>query len=148
MAGARKPPKQKPAAVRKQKPAAAEPLSAVDVFQDAQPGPQRAIIAALRATVKAAVPRATERIRWGQPVYELGGPFAYLRSARAHVTLGFWRGVELEGQGFRGLAGDGERMRHLTFSSLADLDRRTLTRILTAAAALNRRRGDPTRSSG
>src|SRR5688500_17327769 len=41
----------------------------VDIFQNAQPMPQRAIMAALRETVKTTVPDAIESVKWGQPVF-------------------------------------------------------------------------------
>ena len=118
----------------------------VDVFQNAQPMPQRAIIAALRETVKTTVPDAIESIKWGQPVFELNGPIVFIRSARAHVTFGFWRGAELEAQGFIGLEGDGDRMRHLKIASLDEIDHDTIGRLVDAAAELNRVHGDPTRA--
>lgn len=120
----------------------------VDVFQNAQPMPQRAIMAALRETVKTTVPDAIESIKWGQPVFELNGPMVFMRSARAHVTFGFWRGAELEEQGFVGLEGDGERMRHLKIASLDEIDHDTIGRLVDAAAELNRVHGDPTRARG
>jgi hypothetical protein len=118
----------------------------VDVFQNAQPMPQRAIIAALRETVKTTVPDAIESIKWGQPVFELNGPIVFIRSAREHVTFGFWRGADLEAQGFVGLEGEGERMRHLKISSLDQIDHDIIGRLVDAAAELNRVHGDPTRA--
>jgi len=60
-----------------------------------QPTPQAETITALCGLVRAAAPEAVESIKWGEPVYELNGAFAFIKAATVHVTIGFWRGTEI-----------------------------------------------------
>src|SRR6266545_2494019 len=50
----------------------------------------------LRELILSAAPSATESIKWGQPVYEDNGPFCFIKASADHITLGFWRGTEIE----------------------------------------------------
>jgi len=50
----------------------------------------------LDALVRKAAPKSRASIKWAQPVYEQGGPFAFIKAATAHVTIGFWLGAELK----------------------------------------------------
>lgn len=51
----------------------------------------RATAETLRAAILAAEPAAKESITWGQPVYEVSGPFVALKAFPRWVTLTFWR---------------------------------------------------------
>jgi hypothetical protein len=96
--------------------------------------------------VKSAAPDATVSIKWGQPVFDIDGPFAFVRAAKAHVTLGFWRGRDLkDSKGI--LEGEGDRMAHVKLASEAAMDRKTLEAFVREAARLNREKGDPTKRS-
>jgi hypothetical protein len=100
-------------------------------------------VSALRQLIREAAPDATESIKWGQPVYELNGPFAHIKAFRSHVNFGFWRGAELvDPKGF--LKGTGARMRHVELRSLADIDAPILQSMVRTAVALNHAKGDPT----
>jgi len=47
----------------------------------------------VREAMHAALPDATEAIKWGHPFYLLDGrPFANMAAFKAHCSLGFWRG--------------------------------------------------------
>lgn len=61
---------------------------------------QRDLCAQVRERLKQD-PDVVEGIAWGVPCYFRNGPLAYTSAARAHVTLGFFRGYELglEGTG-------------------------------------------------
>jgi hypothetical protein len=101
------------------------------------------IVSALRKLIREAAPDATESIKWGQPVYELNGPFAHMKAFKSHVNFGFWRGAEMEDpKGF--LTGTGDRMRHVELRSLADIDAPILQSMVRTAVALNHAKGDPT----
>src|SRR5262245_44370715 len=56
---------------------------------------QGALVRRVVAVIKHAAPAATCAIKWGHPVFEQSGPFAYVRSAKQHLTIGFWRGATL-----------------------------------------------------
>jgi hypothetical protein len=91
-----------------------QPRRSVDDYVAAIPAPLDAVAAELRRVVRAAAPEALESVKWGQPVYDVGGPFAALKAYPKWITLTFWRGTALpDPQGI--LAGDGDRMRHARF---------------------------------
>lgn len=105
---------------------------------------QRTIIEKLREVVMAAAPSALESIKWGQPVYEHKGPFAYIKAHAAQVNFGFWRGAELD-DAKRMLQGEGERMRHVKILETHVIDEPTLAAFVKQAVALNDKKGDPTK---
>ena len=106
-------------------------------------GWQAEAVEALCALVLLEAPQATQAIKWSQPVFELGGPFAFIRLAAKHVTFGFWRGAELKDP--RGvLEGDGDRMKHIKLRS-ATLDEPLLRGFIRQAIKLNATSGDPTK---
>lgn len=87
-------------------------------------------------------PGATVSIKWNQPVFELNGPFAFIKPAKAHVTFGFWRGAEMSDP--KGLLAKGGRMGHIKYTSLAAIDKAALGPIIRTAVKLNREKGNPT----
>jgi len=105
---------------------------------------QRAIIEKLRTVVRGAAPHALESIKWGQPVYEHKGPFAYIKAHAAQVNFGFWRGAELADDK-RMLQGEGERMRHVKLVETQPIDELTLAAFVKQAFSLNDKKGDPTK---
>lgn len=110
-------------------------------------GPEQvAVVNALRALVKRTAPEAQEVVKWAQPVYQVNGPFAYMKAFKSHVNFGFWRGAEIgDPQGI--LHGDGDRMRHVKVTSAADIPAEQLEGMIREAVELNRAKGDPTRRS-
>ena len=120
------------------------PRRTVDDYVAAIPSPLTAVAEALRATVRAAAPDAKESIKWGQPVYDSGGPFAALKAYPRWVTLTFWRGAALaDPTGI--LAGDGDRMKHARFASVEEVRAAPVADLVRAAVALNAELGDPTK---
>jgi hypothetical protein len=107
-------------------------------------GWQARVVTRLLALARRAAPDATVTIKWGQPVFELNGPFAFIKPAKAHVTFGFWRGTELKDPGGV-LGGAGDRMKHLKIASPDALDEASLALLVREAAELNRQKGDPTK---
>ena len=102
------------------------------------------VVRELRSLIQSAAPEATESIKWGQPVYEAAGPFAYIKPYKNHVNFGFWRGAELlDPKGM--FKGTGNRMRHIELRSLAELDRPILEAMVRTAVGMNRAKGDPTK---
>lgn len=105
---------------------------------------QRAIALALRTLVHAAAPGASEAIKWSQPVFEVGGPVCWIKAHKGHVTLGFWRGMQLpSGPGL--IEGSGDKMGHVKLRTHADVKPALLKKLVREAVQLNRERGDPTR---
>jgi hypothetical protein len=102
------------------------------------------VVAALRELILGAAPKASESIKWSQPVFDHHGPFAYIRAFGKHINVGFWRGADLDDP--KGaLAGSGSKMRHIKLTSAADIDKKVLKALVKQAAKLNKAHGDPTR---
>ena len=99
---------------------------------------------ALDELVRATAPKATGAIKWGQLVYDLGGPMIFIKAASKHVTFGFWRGIELDDPNDL-LEGEGDRMRHVKIREDDVPSMTQLRRWIKQAAALNAAEGDPTR---
>lgn len=135
-------PKLRVVATEKQKVRAAGSSAAVDAYVASLESWQRQVIAALRRLIRRAAPEAVETIKWGQPVFEDGGPFAYLRPAGSHITFGFWRGAELDDPAGV-LEGSGDRMRHVKLHDAGDIDATLLEPFVRQAVTLNRRHGNP-----
>ena len=116
----------------------------VDAYLADLPAIQQVLVEALRRLVLDAAPSARESMKWSQAVFEDHGPFAYIQAHKAHVTLGFWRGVELDhGRGI--LKSGGSSMAHLRVTNLAEIDPGLLQTLVKKAVRLNRSTGDPTR---
>lgn len=117
--------------------------ASLDAYLNAKAkGWQVEVIRRLDEIIRAAAPKATLAIKWSQPVYDVGGPFAYMRPAKAHLTLGFWRGADLDDPAGL-LTGDGDRMRHLKISSPDAVDAEQVSAWVRQAVALNERLGNP-----
>ncbi len=98
----------------------------------------------IRALVTRHAPDATLVMKWGQPVWEQNGPFAWLKPAAKHVSFGFWRGSEMNDPGGH-LEGDGDRMRHLKVTNADELAELPIEDFVKEAVALNDSKGDPTK---
>jgi hypothetical protein len=98
----------------------------------------------LHEWIIAADPDTKHSIKWAQPVYENGdGPFAFMRSAKKHFTLGFWRGHSLSDPN-QLLEGDGDKMKHFKIKH-PDLPESQIKAWIAEAIELNRTLGNPTR---
>jgi hypothetical protein len=115
----------------------------LDAYVDRLQDWQREIVATLRQVVRDVAPAASEAVKWAQPVFEANGPFAFVKPAAKHVTLGFWRGVELVAPAGL-LEGDGGRMRQMKILNAATLPMTTLRDLVRQAVDLNISKGDPT----
>ena len=116
----------------------------VDAYVAALPDDQRGIAEALRGLVRSAAPEAREAFKWAQPVFESGGPFAYIKAFPRHVNFGFWRGVEVDGGRGR-LESGGSKMAHVKLRQVSDIDEPVLFEMVREAVRLNAEKGDPSR---
>ncbi len=142
-------PKKKKAAAPKKSASTTKKISplkgtSVDDWAKKLTGWQADALKIIRALVTRHAPDATLAMKWGQPVWEQNGPFAWLRPAAKHVSFGFWRGAELSDPDGH-LEGEGDRMRHLKMTSAADLRDLPIERFVKEAVALNGTNGDPTK---
>ncbi len=138
----------KKAAAAKKTTAKVSPLTdtSVDDWAKKLTGWQADALAILRALVTRHAPDATLVMKWGQPVWEKNGPFAWLRPAAKHVSFGFWRGSEMSDPGGH-LEGDGTSMRHLKVTNADELAKLPIEGFVKQAVALNGSKGDPTKGS-
>jgi hypothetical protein len=116
----------------------------VDEYVASLDGWRGEAVTALREIVRAAAPKATEAYKWAQPVYEENGPVVWIKAHKQHVNIGFWRGAEMtDPKGL--LEGDGDRMRHIKLTSLADVKKSVIAEFVKLAVKLNREKGNPTK---
>ena len=136
----------KTASVRRSTPRKVSPLKGTNVDDWAKKltGWQADALKIIRALVTRHAPGSTLVMKWGQPVWEQNGPFAWLRPAAKHVSFGFWRGAEMSDPDGH-LEGDGDRMRHLKVTSPADLKTLPIEGFVKQAVELNGSKGDPTK---
>ena len=97
----------------------------------------------LREVVKEGAPHSAVGIKWAQPVWEWNGPMIWMKAYPKHVDIGFWRGTEMEDPK-KVLTGDGERMRHIKITSVADIPADALRDLVKQAVQLNTAKGNPT----
>jgi hypothetical protein len=137
--------KKKPAP-KKRATLAVSPLkgTSVDDWAKKLTGWQADALKIIRALVTRHAPGSRLVMKWGQPVWEQNGPFAWLRPAAKHVSFGFWRGAEMEDPEGH-LEGDGDRMRHLKVTSATDLKTLPIEGFVKQAVDLNGAKGDPTK---
>ena len=116
----------------------------IEVYAAELTGWRSDVVTAAADTIRAAAPGATESIKWSQPVFELNGPFAYIKAFPRSVNVGFWRGAELTDPQ-EALEGGGDRMKHVTLRQTDDLDREQLAAWVREAVRLNAEKGNPTK---
>ncbi|MEX1073362.1 MAG: DUF1801 domain-containing protein [Chloroflexota bacterium] len=97
----------------------------------------------LREVVKEGAPHSAVGIKWAQPVWEWNGPMIWMKAAKDHVSIGFWRGTEMEDPG-KVLEGDGDRMRHIKVKSVDEIPADALRELVRQAVRLNTAKGNPT----
>lgn len=118
----------------------------VDEYIDKLGPAQRPLATALRELVTAAAPKAVETFKWAQPVFEQSGPICWIKAHKAHVTLGFWRGMQLpSGEGT--IEGSGAKMGHIKVRAAADIKPALFKKLVREAVALNAEQGDPTKGN-
>ncbi|HEX7180903.1 MAG TPA: DUF1801 domain-containing protein [Thermoanaerobaculia bacterium] len=103
---------------------------------------QAEIASALRKLVREAEPDLAEVVKWGQPVFEAGGPVCYIKPFKSHVNFGFWRGAELQDpEGL--LEVGGSKMGHVKLKEKGEIRKKAFQELVRQAVDLNRRLGNP-----
>jgi hypothetical protein len=121
----------------------------VDTYIEGLDGWRKEVVAALRELVREAAPDATGSIKWAQPVFESNGlPTSrdYIKAFKNHVNFGFWRGADLPDPRSL-LQGTGDKMRHIKMTTPNDIRPDEFHKLVKAAVALNKSKGDPTRGN-
>lgn len=111
----------------------------IDGFFARQPPHLAAILVELRKLVEAAAPEATATLKWGMPVYELGGVMmCALGGHKAHVNLILSGDAGAYADPERRLTGESSNGRHLRLETLDELPRAAVRGWLKTAAQLAR----------
>src|SRR3954470_19378611 len=118
-----------------------------DAYVASLSGWQGRQVAALRDAVRGAAP-LDERIKWGHLVFFASGPVLLIRAEAQRVLFGFWRGRRLRAIEPRLKPGGKYEMATLEIVEATPLALATVLALADAAAALNRRFGDPTDERG
>jgi hypothetical protein len=137
----------KKAAAKKTAVARVSPLrgmSVADWTKKYTRGWQTDAVARLVRVVRAAAPEAVHDIKWGQPIFEQNGPFAFIKPAKAHLSFGFWRGADLEDR-TGGKLERGDRMGHIKFRAISDINEAAIFEMVRQAVRLNVELGSPTK---
>jgi hypothetical protein len=96
-------------------------------------GTQQEILQTIRQLIHETVPHVTEEFKWGRPIFRTNKDFAYLKSAKAYVTLGFFSFQKLNDPDNL-LEGTGKDMRHIKLKTLNDINHTLLTEWFKAAS--------------
>ena len=123
------------------------PPANADAYLASLDGWRRRYVEALRGAVLEAAP-FDESIRWGHLVYMSNGPALLIRAEAQRVLFGFWRGRALRAIEPRLKPGGKYEMATLEIVEATPLALATVLALADAAAALNRRFGDPTDERG
>jgi hypothetical protein len=105
----------------------------VTAYINAAPAEQQQIMETLRQLIHQTVPGVTEEFKWSRPVFKKEKDFAYLKTAKAYVTLGFFQFQKLpDPDGL--LEGTGNDMRHIKIKKTVDINTALLKKWFVAAA--------------
>jgi hypothetical protein len=83
------------------------------------------IMIRVRAILHEAVPDVKESYKWSRPVFGTTKDFAYLKTAKNHVTLGFHNYRKLVDKNNL-LEGTGKDLRHIKIKTVDDIDEKLL----------------------
>jgi hypothetical protein len=110
-------------------------LTIVDSYISAAPAPQAACMRLLLSWLEAEVPEVHVQIKWSRPVFGTTHDFAYFKSTKKHLSLGFMKGEGLpDPQGL--LEGDGKDMRHIKLNDPATMPETQIREWMRMAANL------------
>lgn len=93
----------------------------------------KAIMNAIRELIHDCVPQTTEEFKWGRPIFRVQKDFAYLKTAKNYVTLGFFNINKLNDQQNL-LEGTGKEMRHVKLKCMENINRDLLSEWFKAAS--------------
>lgn len=127
----------RPAAPRfRPTPAVVLPVPTIDEYVRALPPLHQDIADRVQAVIAQYGAELHASIKWKQPTYEWNGLVMFWTAAKAHVTVGFFNGVDLDDPGAI-LDGEGDRMRHLKLRRPEDVDAAQLGAWIVQAMAQN-----------
>ena len=124
--------------MKKGAPVAADP----DAYVRGLRGWRKDVVVALREAVTGAAD-FEEVIRWGHIIYLSNGPVLLIRAEETRVLFGFWRGKRLREIEPRLKASGRYELANQVFVKGDDVDSAIAAKLAKAAAALNRKLGNP-----
>ncbi|CAN5379033.1 hypothetical protein BH23BAC3_BH23BAC3_19740 [soil metagenome] len=104
-------------------------------YINSAPEDQKKIMGILRRLIHQSVKNVSEEYKWSRPVFCSDKDFAYLKTAKKHVTLGFFNFEKINDKDNQ-LEGSGKEMRHVKIKSMNDVDEEKLKDWITAVAKL------------
>jgi hypothetical protein len=109
-------------------------MSTLNQFLEKTPTEQRALVQKLDAIIIKAVPKLAASLKWGNLTYHTEQNVCAIVTHKHHVNLQLWDGANLKDP--RGLLeGSGENMRHIKFTSEADIDVKYVSGLVKQAAS-------------
>lgn len=120
------------------------PPASPDAYVKSLRGWRRDCVELLRDAVRSAS-AFDEAIKWGHLVYLAHGPVLLIRAEEERVLLGFWRGQRLTEIEPRLKPGGKYEMATFDLRKDMPIDAKTVRRLATKAASLNKTLGDPTK---
>ena len=118
------------------------PAASPDAYVTALRGWRRTLVESLRTTVRKAA-SLEEVIKWGHIVYISNGPVLLIRAEEERVLFGFWRGKRLREIEPRLKASGKYELANQVFVKGEEVDSAIAAKLAKAAAALNRKLGNP-----
>ena len=111
----------------------------VDEYVQALEEGAGALMSQLRQLIASAAPEAEESLKWGMPHYDQNGDLLYLDAKGDHVTLGFFRGAEIQPSDdpMGLLEGTGEKLRHVKVFMERELQVDALRALIHSALRVN-----------
>ncbi len=105
----------------------------VTTYINEAPPEQQQIMQQLRQLVHESVKGVQEEFKWSRPVFKKENQFAYLKTAKGYVTLGFFNFQNLP-EPDNLLEGTGKDMRHIKIKKAADINNALLKNWLKISA--------------
>lgn len=105
----------------------------VDEYIKKAPTQHSETLKKLRNLILETVPQSQELFKWGQPVYATEKNYAYLKSTKNHVNLGFFNFDKISDTNNL-LEGTGKSMRHIKITDIDNVDVNTLKNIIKQAS--------------
>jgi hypothetical protein len=105
-------------------------------YFDSLDSPMKEISKELRRIITAFSLALKEEIKWGVPTYSIKKNICSIMAHKKHVNFQIMRGAHLKDA--QELEGTGKDMRHITFSSLDDIEAEKIENYLKQAIALDK----------
>jgi hypothetical protein len=119
------------------------PPASPDAYVEALSGWRRDRVTMLRAAIHAGA-TFDEIIKWHNLIFVSNGLCILIHTDESRILLGFWRGKRLAALDSRIKPSGKYELGNVTLREDTPIDPENVTRLATAAAALNAELGDPT----